>query len=195
MGLRTLQLNVITMSLTQTRTNACYFCGCNGHWVRACPIQAKVKAGCKPAVTEVPATRSRSRKTTQRSLEDLLFDNHVVVKDTWVDDTKAFVKHLFYKHGMVDGAALAEHLMRHVHLINPNDRGHLKVIGYMVAMYCEAGDTNLKTALRMLQSTFTTIKEFMRVIKVYFGLVPMTGSRGVFNFRKYAGYSTYYPRD
>lgn len=165
---------------------ACFFCGSEGHWVRSCPAKAIAKAGCTPAIVCEPISSTRTRKTTLKTLEDLLYDNHVCVQVTWMDDVKAFVKRNFKN----DGCALAEHLFENMYLVNPNDLGHLKIIGYMVAVYCDAGDPSIKGGMRLLKTCFNTRGEFTQVCKKFFGLIPVVNQKtGSMSFRKFTGLS------
>jgi hypothetical protein len=170
----------------------CKFCGEKGHAAKACQLQQKFKAlgvdDDTSMYADVMITRTRSKKVVSKTLEDILFENHICVRPTMKADVDAFVRGGgFVKSGVVDEYAVCEYLHDRV-VINAGDEGHLKVIGYMVWKYGDASNVKLKEFLRRLACEIGDAERFVAVMRWMFGL-SVINKNGQMHFRKLTGFN------
>jgi hypothetical protein len=143
-----------------------------GHTSSACSLQRTYKNPTSDTFhKETSLTRTRTVKVSTKTLEDILYDNHLTIQPLMKHDIDVFVKTHFAKRGMVDEYALSEHIGNTP--INFVDDGHLKVLGYIVGKYCEVSHPCIKEVLRQVDQ-----------IKLRsMGIIPVTKG-DVVHFRK-----------
>lgn len=162
----------------------CFYCGGEGHWASECKLQSMMKAcvlNAEPEEIKISSTRTCKRV---KSFDDIMFENHLVVSKNMKRDVAAYIKASFTKGGIVDGCAVADAILASADKINFTDPGHLKTIGYAVAIYVDASEDSLKKFMHLLADE---IENFDTVSKKDFGLIPVR-KNGKMSFRKYTGY-------
>lgn len=126
----------------------CDYCGEKDHTLPKCAMMEKLKPNV--AISQVtPISRTRTRRVCSMSFAEILYDNHIVSKSNMKENVDLFVKTHFHVCGIVDQYALADHIFSS-HPINPMDRGHLAVVGYIIARYCDVTIDSVKKFLREL---------------------------------------------
>lgn len=162
----------------------CHYCGQKGHWASKCALQATYKpAASSITMTEAPVSRTRTIRQSAETLDDILYNNHLVVQANMHVAVDAFVK---ARKGRVD-----EDLMEQVKqtAFDHADKGHLKVLGYLIAKYGDVTEQGMKEFLRSLEGRFGSFEEYKAALKTM-GLVVVR-ARGGLHFRIQEGYSTY----
>jgi len=134
-----------------TTRGSCYLCNQPGHWSRACPMA--ICRFCGENGHSTVACKLAAMRTSiedAASFDDLFFACHISVPD--VGAMKKKVEQLvkpFKKCGMIDEVDLVDALA--ACSLNPNDDGHLRVLGYILARYLEVTHPKIKAFLRMVE--------------------------------------------
>lgn len=167
--------------------SSCEFCGEIGHCASFCLSANKYKPD-KPDITVNTSmrrvTRSRTKTISNVTLGDILYDNHICVKPSYKRVIDAFVAEQFTKRGMVDDISLAEHVFDVP--MNMHDEGHMTVIGYIVAKYCDASNADVKRFLRDYRAIFADFATYQVMVKTLFGVIPIV-KNGSLHYRKFTG--------
>lgn len=180
---------------------ACFICNQHGHWSRNCPMAVCTFCGenghshnvcvarsiSKITIEDVPISRTRTNKISSKNLDDILFDNRIVIRQEMKNDVDTWVKNNFTKKGMIDTLDLIEYVCNTV--FNPHDQGHLQVIGYIIAKYCDVSDPDVKTFLRQLMTDINDINAFNKIINNFFGTGSFVRNNNI-HFRKLTGFCT-----
>jgi hypothetical protein len=162
----------------------CKFCGNKGHTAAACELQANYKKP-TPNTVDEPVTRTRNRKVLTKSLGDILYDNHVTIQHSMRSDVDAFVKAKFTRNGMIDNHALSEHAFYET-ISTVSDPGHVSVLCYIIAKYCDVSNEHVKSFLRHMASDFNDFTKFHATLRSY-GIAPVFKGENM-HFRKMTGY-------
>ena len=128
---------------------ACFICNVHGHWSRECPEATCKFCGDKGHTTNVCKIQNlvKTSSNPNKSLEDIFFENHITYSRTLKEDVDHYVKMKYSKRGMIDSYALCDDVFSNI-MINVFDKGHLKVMGYLVVKYCDVSHPYLKEFLR-----------------------------------------------
>lgn len=159
---------------------ACFLCHQHGHWSRACPMATCRFCGENGHSTQAcPLSYMRTDIEDAKNFEDLFFACHMYVPNIFEMKKKVdtLVKP-FCKSGMVDPVDVVVHIARCG--VNPDDDGHLKVLGYIIAKYVDV-------------YTHPLVKSFINQVhgnKVYnlLGLITCYKKNGEVYYRKRTGF-------
>jgi len=162
----------------------CAFCGKKGHETTSCLLQKTYKPQ-PSAPIPVPISKTRQKKAC-KSWEVILYENHLTVTQTYKVDVDDMVKTMFAKQGIVDDHALAEACFDPI-VCSFTDPGHLAILGYIVAKYCDTSNTILKKFLRAVALEYDDAAKFERVLKDHFRVAPYVRG-GKIHFRKFTGF-------
>ncbi len=163
----------------------CSYCDLMGHSINACPLKEQFKT--QLVITSEPITRTRTKKTAA-TLDDILYNNHITVSNTMKDDIDNFIKYNYSHRGIVDEDRVAESVFNDEIVYNPADNGHLSVLGYIIAKYCDVSNDNVKNFLRKLSTEINNPTQFKYILNSRFSTSPVH-IRGAMHFRKLSGYS------
>lgn len=164
-------------------TIVCKFCNDKGHQVDECPLENKYKPKKQDSVVSVSRTRSRQ---FIKSIDDILYENHMSTKPSYKVDVDAFVKSQFTKQGMIDDHALAAAVFKDT-VVNLADDGHLHVLGHIAGKYCEASNSSIKEFLRKMEKEINDFSKFKEILRSRFFMCPFMKD-GIMHFRKFSGY-------
>lgn len=180
---------------------ACFICNQNGHWSRNCPMAVCKFCGesghshnvcvsrsiSKITIEDVPVSRTRNKKVSSKNIDDILFDNRIVIRSDMKTEVDTWVKNNFTKKGIIDTSDLIEIICNTI--FNYNDQGHLQVIGYIIAKYCDVSDSDMKNFLRNLMKNINDTHLFNKIINKFFGTESFTRNNNI-HFRKRVGFCT-----
>lgn len=158
--------------------SVCNFCGCKGHTAYACGAQALYK----PSVYVITKERQIAK-----SLEDILYENHLVVTKTYRADVDQYISKNFKKNGMVDSYDVAQSIFEDgACAYSVVDKGHLIVLGYIIGKYCDAYHPDVKDFLSKMCAEMDCV-EYRKILSHHFGITCYEKG-GKLHFRKMTGY-------
>ncbi len=163
----------------------CSYCGNMGHSINACELKNQYKPTVSAPQPE-QISRTRTRKTS-KTIDDILYENHITVSNTMKEDVDLYIKNNFTKNGMVDEYELAETLFSGDLLFNVGDTGHLMVIGYIISKYCDMSNKIIKTFLNDLKDDIDNDFKFHKILNKC-GITSVMKNDKI-HFRKLTGYS------
>ena len=182
---------------------ACFNCNLSGHWAKECPsavctfcnAMGHTAAYCSlqknykndMIVVDVPKRKSRTRLTmvSGKTLSDILYENHVAVQPSMRKDIDSYIKTHFYKCGYVDSLELSTAIFDNI-VCNFDDEGHMTVIGYILAKYCEVSHPSVKAFLRLVIAE-TTPERYKALFNRKFGVCAYMKGQS-WHFRKLSGF-------
>ena len=146
-------------------SRVCEFCGVGGHVAADCDLQLVYKKDCDRSTTiEVQVTKTRTRKA----------------------DVDMFVRANFMRSGIIDDVALSQYIAESI-MISARDRGHMSVVGYMIAKYVGSSNDYMRTFLRRVGAEIGDDKMFRALLREKFG-VSVYEKAGKIHFRRLVGW-------
>lgn len=165
-------------------SSVCTYCGMHGHTVNSCGLKDQYKPAISPPQPE-QISRTRTRKSS-KTLDDILYENHIVVSNTMKNDVDEYIKQHFLKRGMIDDCLVAETIFNDELIFNIADNGHMNVLGYILGKYCDVSNTIVKEFLRGVYTEVNDCK-FRNMMNRY-GITPYS-KNGLIHFRKLSGFT------
>lgn len=165
----------------------CSYCGVMGHSINACSLNEQFKK--KVTISNEPISSTRTRKSS-KTLEDILYENHIVIGQKMKEDVDSFIKTNYSHRGIIDDTLVAESIFGDESQIvfNSADNGHLSVLGYIIGKYCDVSNDTIKSFLRNLEKEINNYDLFRYILNSKFSTGPLI-KNGNIHFRKLTGYS------
>lgn len=165
----------------------CSYCGLRDHIDSTCSIKLKAKASCGPQLIEERVTRTRSRVKSTLTLEEIMFMNHMVPAPTYKKDVDAYIKATYGHKGMVDDYAVGS-LFDNVASCY-TDEGHMAVLGYIVAKYCETSHPSVKAFFDRMYNEMGNPRRFRDVLSFYYDVIPKTNKNGMYYSKRVGSFA------
>lgn len=161
----------------------CDFCGNKGHKTIECPMKARLEVPIPTTTRRI--TRTRSSKDTM-SMSDIMFNCHLEKSFTKAMETQVqeLIKTISKRD--IDEYKIASFVFEENNTsFMIGDKGHMKVLGYIIKRYLSADNKILKEFLVNMAATIHTPGEFDDICRNDFGLIPVRRSTtGSLSFRK-----------
>ena len=155
-----------------------------GHCIDDCSFNEQFKK--QATITEKRISRTRTKKTC-KNIEDILYENHITVSNSMKQDIDDYIKCNYSNRGVVDEYLVASSIFNGTIPYNSADNGHLSVLGYIIAKYCDVSHESIKSFLRKLQLEINNFDQFKYILNSKFSTSPFIKNDNV-HFRKLSGY-------
>ena len=91
------------------------------------------------------------------------------------------------RNGIIDEYLVASTIFNGTVPYNSADNGHLSVLGYIIAKYCDVSNNIIKTFLQQLESEINNFDQFKYILNTKFATTPFIKNDTI-HFRKLSGY-------